>query len=480
MEFMMEILIFTYFLISEAVKARPVRRDSRTFQISLDSKENKDEIIEINRGLLKDKTSSQIPLMEGDIILEETRGSDTLIKWPKSSDGLVRVPYILSKSYSSLNVKKITDAFADFQQYTCIRLVPRNGEIDYIAFNPLSGCYSNVGQTGGEQVVSLNDLCLSVEGNGTVQHELLHVLGFWHEHSRNDRDSFIDIIWSNIWLGYSFNFLTRETNSLVPYDYGSVMHYSPLAFSMNGNPTIVPKSKSAMIGQRTKLSRLDIQKVNLLYECAKVSVPDNVSTLKMAIKTAVNKWIDSAVPSLENDRAGCAPVEASLCDFEHGLSGWELNTAVCRWTVHRGPTRFLATGPERNVTLHRCSAQNEGNFLYINGCNTNVPDKAQLVSILLQGPSCISFMYQMNGPPDGSASLKVYKRSSAGTELLWTAKNGTRWSFESVRILSDVCDTYQVVFEGVTDSPSSEAAIDDVRVQTECYVYNEIIEAPCD
>lgn len=50
------------------------------------------------------------------------------------------------------------------------------------------------------QVVSLAPTCLQ-KGPGIVLHELMHVLGFWHEHSRADRDRYIRVNWNEILPG---------------------------------------------------------------------------------------------------------------------------------------------------------------------------------------------------------------------------------------------------------------------------------------
>lgn len=60
----------------------------------------------------------------------------------------------------------------------------------------------------------------------------------------------------------------------VPYDYGSVMHYSKTAFNIASDPTIVTKIPEFMdvIGQRTGFSVSDLTKLNRLYNCSELSV----------------------------------------------------------------------------------------------------------------------------------------------------------------------------------------------------------------
>lgn len=60
-------------------------------------------------------------------------------------------------------------------------------------------CWSTIGRDGGQQVVSLSvDGCLD---HGVILHELLHALGFHHEHTRSDRDQYVRINWENVPAG---------------------------------------------------------------------------------------------------------------------------------------------------------------------------------------------------------------------------------------------------------------------------------------
>lgn len=57
-------------------------------------------------------------------------------------------------------------------------------------------CCSYVGRRGdGPQAISIGKNC---DKFGIVVHELGHVIGFWHEHTRPDRDTHVSIIRENI------------------------------------------------------------------------------------------------------------------------------------------------------------------------------------------------------------------------------------------------------------------------------------------
>lgn len=55
-------------------------------------------------------------------------------------------------------------------------------------------------------------------------------------------------------------------NQGTPYDYQSIMHYDAYAFSDNNLPTIQPL-RQVSIGQRERLSPIDIEEVRKYYQC---------------------------------------------------------------------------------------------------------------------------------------------------------------------------------------------------------------------
>lgn len=85
---------------------------------------------------------------------------------------------------------------------------------DDLSCQHLYRCYSHVGRRGNGQTVSLSRQgCIYY---GTVQHELLHTLGFNHEHSRSDRDQHIQVLLQNVVKGRQRDEEAEETTfSLV-------------------------------------------------------------------------------------------------------------------------------------------------------------------------------------------------------------------------------------------------------------------------
>jgi hypothetical protein len=135
-----------------------------------------------------------------------------------------------------------------------------------------------VGREGGGQVVLIKDGC----GVGSVSHEILHSLGFWHEQSRCDRDSYVEILYNNIQSGFSSNFDKQclGTANVFPYDEGSIMHYSPYAFGKVVGTTTQQTIRSRrgldhLMGQRSGLSTQDIRTAVWMYPTTPVISPIN-------------------------------------------------------------------------------------------------------------------------------------------------------------------------------------------------------------
>ncbi|XP_043078238.1 hatching enzyme 1.2-like [Puntigrus tetrazona] len=230
------------------------------------------ETVDITTRILETNNGSSEVLIEGDLVFPKTRNALNCLSnkcfWKKNSNNIVEVPYIVSSEYSANDKLIMENAISTFHNKTCIRFVARSTETDYISIENKAGCYSSLGRTGGKQVVSLyRQGCVY---HGIVQHELNHALGFYHEHTRSDRDQYVKINFENISPEQAHNFQKQNTNNQnTPYDYGSVMHYGRTAFSIQpGLETItpIPDGKVA-IGQRKGLSNIDILRINKLYAC---------------------------------------------------------------------------------------------------------------------------------------------------------------------------------------------------------------------
>lgn len=217
---------------------------------------------------------------EGDIILSAAQ-QEALFGDASARTGLINTRYRWTNNIVPYTLETMTDAQKNAirasldvmeEKLECIQFVERTNEADYVRVTTTdSGCYSYIGRIGGAQQLNLQSYTPGTGCfvNGTIMHEFIHALGFYHMQSATERDEFVTIVWENIVSGYENNFNTYANTVIsqfgVQYDYGSVMHYPPVSFSVNGQPTIIPKDETAVLGQRVGMSDKDIARIRAMY-----------------------------------------------------------------------------------------------------------------------------------------------------------------------------------------------------------------------
>lgn len=223
---------------------------------------------------------------------------DEEYRWPKDEDGLVMVPYEISKkarfskeTFKIIKIiifnspftlsenkhkKEIRSAIRIIEKHTCIRFPEHDDEVNYIYFYSGAGCDSHIGMIGGRQRISLNKTSSCME-RGSILHELLHAIGFDHMQNHPERDKYVKIHWNNILKEDRVQFYKLKnkhfTDFNTNYDYYSVLHYFNNAFAIDEDkPTISAKNSKFddIIGQRNSISRGDIRRINRMYECENV------------------------------------------------------------------------------------------------------------------------------------------------------------------------------------------------------------------
>ncbi|XP_035692523.1 blastula protease 10-like [Branchiostoma floridae] len=126
--------------------------------------------------------------------------------------------------------------------------------------------------------VNVNFVNISINQVGAAIHELGHTVGFFHEQSRPDRDSYVKVLWENVRKNQKHNFekydWDRVNDFNIPYDYISVMHYRSDEFATRVGRrklrTVVTTDPffQDLIGQRISLSFFDIKLANAMYGCS--------------------------------------------------------------------------------------------------------------------------------------------------------------------------------------------------------------------
>lgn len=194
------------------------------------------------------------------------------------------VPYTISPRLDIEQRKAVLEGMDTIQSLSCIGFVPFMGQTGDHESPRLhirlarsgGGCWTSfTGFSGGRQTLTLEPkACFS---KSTILHELMHVLGFLHEHNRPDRDDHVLVIWDRVPAEKRYAFKKRSYNStyfpdrLTPYDHRSILHYSEYAFTARKDsemvkPTMISK-KGLRLGGAKTLSPMDVYRLNRIYNC---------------------------------------------------------------------------------------------------------------------------------------------------------------------------------------------------------------------
>ncbi|XP_065355369.1 zinc metalloproteinase nas-15-like [Calliphora vicina] len=225
-----------------------------------------------NAEMEKEDPELTAGFFEGDMVLDLTRNGvkNPLRTWP-----LAIVRYKIDSVFDADHKLYIEQAMDTIASVTCVRFIPATFltfAYVHIYGNP-NGCFATVGYLGYKQDLNLQifDLDTGCFRMGSIIHELLHIMGFFHQQSASDRDDYVVILEENIIEGREHNFIKYDNDTVTAfgteYDYGSIMHYGAKAFSKNGNNTIETLQPNVLIGQRVGLSETDIDKINSMYNC---------------------------------------------------------------------------------------------------------------------------------------------------------------------------------------------------------------------
>lgn len=174
----------------------------------------------------------------------------------------------------------VNATIALIQINSCVRFfvgANRDGDYIMVTTNSTQQCESIVGYARkAGQILNLGKNCKDFGG---ALHELMHVLGFFHQHQAPGSEKFISVERKNLrkehlWAYEVYSDKDVTDLGFKKYDYSSITHYGSFENTINKERVITVNEKKAgegvgagHLGQRIGLSSSDKAKLNTLFDC---------------------------------------------------------------------------------------------------------------------------------------------------------------------------------------------------------------------
>lgn len=327
------------------------------------------------------------------------------------------VPYEIDPTLP--NQYRITDAVAHWNTKLAgtITLRPRNGETHYIRFvntTNSGSCSSYIGYNRmAAQPVTIGSAC----STGNVIHEVGHAIGLYHEHTREDRNTFVKINTANIDSTKTGNFSQQisVSDDLGAYDYGSIMHYPSHAFSINGLPTIETIPAGISIGQRSELSAGDIGGVQRMYPTVSatavpVTIGSNPSGMQLVVDNvtvtapASFQWAAGSSHTISAPNLSSGSSRTAFRTWsDGGAQTHTITVPTSSWTVTANYQRqHMLTSASSNPSLGMVSnSPASADLFYNEGASVSI------VAQLLSTSACLAGWTGVSVPPATSISVTI-------------------------------------------------------------------------
>ena len=236
------------------------------------------------------------------------------------------VPFVWDPAMPLNNRFRVFLAMAIWEDVANVTFVEQTDETDYVYIQNAPGTSGSrsptIGRGGSEQDLFIRQDLSGITDYG-LAHELGHVLGFFHTHQRQDRNSYVTYYSGRVNDCFSGNFTVASNSLAYPrniMDYDSVMSYGECIFSNCGLTFDSTCACGDMTCNRWTSNDCNLASVTCCFEN-----PSGCRVLEIDDLADRAMWQSSM-----GQRDHLSDIDAMVMSFMYPPSGWrfaELNYA---------------------------------------------------------------------------------------------------------------------------------------------------------